>query len=150
VKIFQGLDEFAAATGTDLGCSRWLTVDQGRIDTFAAATGDHQWIHVDAERAAEGPYGGTIAHGLLTLSLFPVLVNELYRVDGVRLGLNYGYDKVRFLAPVPTGSRLRVSARIASVTPLDGAAQAVFESTMEIEGSDKPAAAVSSIIRYVA
>lgn len=150
MKIFEGFGELAAAAGTDLGVSSWVTVDQERIDTFAAATGDDQWIHVDPARAAEGPFGATIAHGFLTLSLLPVMLNELYRVDGVRLAVNYGLDRVRFVSPVPVGSRVRLASRIAEVTSLEGAAQAVFESTFEIDGIEKPAAVVRSIVRYVA
>jgi acyl dehydratase len=150
VKVYQGLAELVGAIGDELGPSRWLEVDQTRIDTFAAATGDHQWIHVDPERAASGPFGATIAHGFLTLSLLPVLLNELYRVEGVTMALNYGLGKVRFVAPVPVGSRIRLTSRIASVEKLEGAAQAIFESVFEIDGSSRPAAVVASVVRYVA
>jgi len=150
VKVFDGLDEFATCAGTELGPGRWLTVDQRRIDTFAEATGDHQWIHVDPVRAAEGPFGATIAHGLLTLSLLPVLLNELYRVDDVSMAINYGLDRVRFMAPVPVDSRVRVTSRIIEVNQLDGAAQGTFETTFHVDGVDKPAAVVVSIVRYLA
>ncbi len=150
MKVYDGVTEFAGAEGDVLGTSDWLAIDQARIDLFADVTGDHQWIHVDAERAAEGPFGATIAHGFLTLSLLPPLLNQLYRVDNVKMAVNYGLDKVRFMAPVPVGSRIRITAKVASVTPLDGAVQATFESIIEIDGSEKPAAVVQSIVRYVA
>lgn len=150
MKIFEDLGALAEASGTDLGAGRWVAVDQERIDTFAAATDDHQWIHVDPAEASKGPFGTTIAHGFLTLSLLPSLLNELYRVDGVRMAINYGLDKVRFVSPVPVGSEIRVHSRIAEVTPLENAAQAVFETTIEIAGADRPAAVIRSIIRYLA
>lgn len=149
MKVYDGVAGFANAEGDVLGTSDWLEIDQARIDTFADATGDHQWIHVDAERAADGPFGATIAHGFLTLSLLPPLLNQLYRVDNVRMAVNYGLDKVRFMAPVRVGSKIRLTARVLAVTPLEGAVQATFESTFEIEGSEKPAAVVQSIVRYV-
>ncbi|MFI8304991.1 MaoC family dehydratase [Streptomyces sp. NPDC085927] len=150
MRIFHSAEELAGSAGADLGTSDWLTVDQDRIDRFADATGDHQWIHVDPERAAAGPFGGTIAHGLLTLSLLPQFLHRLYRVDGVRMAVNYGLGKVRFPAPVPVGSRLRAHSRVAEVTVLDGAVQAVLATTIEVEGSEKPAAVAESIVRYVA
>ncbi len=150
MKVYDGVAGFASAEGDVLGTSDWLEIDQARIDTFADATGDHQWIHVDSERAAEGPFGATIAHGFLTLSLLPPLLNQLYRVDNVRMAVNYGLDKVRFMAPVRVGSKIRLTARVLSVSPLEGAVQATFESTFEIEGSEKPAAVVHSIVRYIA
>lgn len=149
MKVYDGVAGFASAEGDVLGTSDWLEIDQARIDQFADATGDHQWIHVDPARAAEGPFGATIAHGFLTLSLLPPLLNQLYRVDNVRMAVNYGLDKVRFMAPVRVGSRIRLSARVLTVTPLDGAVQATFESTFEIEGTEKPAAVVHSIVRHV-
>lgn len=131
---------------THLGTSGWVTVDQRSIDQFAEATGDHQWIHVDPERAADGPFGTTIAHGFLTLSLLPRLVAEVYRVDGVRMAVNYGLDKVRFLAPVPVGSRLRVDTRLLDAEERPGGAVRVrLESTIEIEGNDKPACVAQTI-----
>ncbi|KRB80447.1 dehydratase [Nocardioides sp. Root190] len=150
MKVYDGVAGFANATGDVLGTSDWLEVDQARIDQFADATGDHQWIHVDPERSKDGPFGATIAHGFLTLSLLPPLLNQLYRVDNVRMAVNYGLDKVRFMAPVRVGSKIRLTATVLSVTPLDGAVQAIFESTFEIDGSDKPAAVVHSIVRYIA
>jgi acyl dehydratase len=148
VKTFNGIADLAGAAGTDLGVSDWIVVDQARIDGFAAATGDHQWIHVDPERAAEGPFGRTIAHGFLTLSLLPVLQHQLYAVEGVRMAVNVGLNKVRFLAPVPVDSKVRAFATIAEVVELDGAVQVTFSTTFEIEGVEKPAAVVESIARF--
>lgn len=148
MQIFQGIAEFAEAQGTELGSSEWVTVEQDRINLFADATGDQQWIHVDPERSAEGPFGGTIAHGFLTLSLLPVLLNSLYRVDEVKMAVNVGLNKVRFINPVKVGSRVRGTAVIAEVALLDGAVQAIFATTIEIEGVEKPAAVVESIVRY--
>jgi len=148
--VFVDLAEFTAAEGTELGPTDWLLVDQARIDQFAQATDDHQWIHVDPERAANGPYGSTIAHGLLTLSLLPHFMHHLYRVDNVTMAINYGFNKIRFITPVPVGSRLRAVSRITAVAEVTGAVQATLATTIEVEGSDKPAAAVESIVRYVA
>lgn len=122
-RVFASLDELRAAVGEQLGWTDWLEIDQKRIDAFAEATGDHQWIHVDPERAAGGPFGSTIAHGFLTLSLIPSLTPRLFRVDGVTMGVNYGVNKVRFPAPVPVGSRLRGTALIAEVTEAGGGVQ---------------------------
>ena len=149
MKVFEGLDELGAAGGTELGATAWVTVEQDRIDGFADVTGDQQWIHVDTERAADGPFGSTIAHGFLTLSLLPVLLGSLYRVDGIRMAVNVGLNKVRFLKPVPVGSRLRGVASISSTMVLDGAVQVVFSTAIEIDGSEKPAAIAESIIRYL-
>lgn len=150
MKVYDGVAGFADAEGDVLGTSDWIEIDQARIDGFADATGDHQWIHVDPERAAGGPFGATIAHGFLTLSLLPPLLNQLYRVDNVRMAVNYGLDKVRFMAPVPVGSRIRLTATVLAASKLDGAVQATFQSTFEVEGSEKPAAVVHSIVRYIA
>lgn len=150
MKVYDGVEGFATAEGDVLGTSDWLVVDQDRIDKFADATGDHQWIHVDAERAADGPFGATIAHGFLTLSLLPPLLNQLYRVDNVTMAVNYGLEKVRFMTPVRVDSKIRLSAKVLSVTSLEGAVQATFESTFEVEGSQKPAAVAQSVIRYLA
>jgi acyl dehydratase len=148
--VFGDLAELVSAVGADLGPTDWLEVDQKRIDQFAQATDDHQWIHVDPERAVDGPYGGTVAHGLLTLSLLPHFMHLLYRVDNVAMAINYGFNKVRFITPVPVGSRLRASSKLTAVTELAGGAQATLTTTIEVEGSDKPAAVVESIVRYVA
>ena len=148
MRTFGSVDEVVAAVGESLGPGEWRVVDQQTIDTFAEATGDHQWIHVDPERAAAGPYGATIAHGLLTLSLLPVLLGALYRIEGVRMGINYGLNKVRFPAPVPVGSRVRATSRIAEATPMEGAVQVVFATVIEIEGSEKPGCVVESVGRF--
>jgi acyl dehydratase len=150
VKTFADLDAFAAAAGSDLGTTDWLVVDQERINQFAAATDDHQWIHVDPERAASGPFGGTIAHGLLTLSLLPVFMHQLYEVHGVKMAINYGLNKVRFMSPVPAGSKLRASAQLVEVTEVAGGAQGIVSTTIEIEGVSKPACVIESIVRFVA
>lgn len=148
-RIFTSADELSAAVGQELGASDWLEVDQKRIDLFADATGDHQWIHVDAEKAAAGPFGTTIAHGYLTLSLLPSLVPQIMRVEGVRMGVNYGVNKVRFPAPVPVGSRVRARAELAEVTEAsDRAVQVVARVTIEREGSDRPVCVAESISRY--
>lgn len=148
--VFGNLAELAAAEGTELGPTEWLVVDQPRIDRFAQATDDHQWIHVDPERAADGPYGRTIAHGLLTLSLLPYFMHDLYRVENVTMAINYGFDKVRFITPVPVGSRLRAASKITGILELSGGVQATLTTTMEVEGSEKPAAVIESIVRYLA
>jgi len=150
VKKFSGLDEFVAAEGAELGPTDWLEVTQDRVNLFADATDDHQWIHVDPERAANGPFGGTIAHGLLTLSLLPHFTHQLYTVDNIAMAINYGYNKVRFITPVRVGAKIRARAQIAKVDQLDGAVQATVTVTVEIDGSDKPAAVVESIVRFIA
>lgn len=120
-RIFTSVDDLKAAVGEQLGYTDWLEIDQKRIDLFAEATGDHQWIHVDPEKAAKGPFGTTIAHGYLTLSLLPLFGPQLLSVEGVTMGVNYGTNKVRFPAPVPAGSRLRATATISSVEEVQGA-----------------------------
>ena len=149
MKKFSGLDEFVAAQGSQLGPTDWLEITQERVNLFADATDDHQWIHIDPERAATGPFGGTIAHGLLTLSLLPHFTHQLYTVDNVAMAINYGYNKVRFITPVRVGSKIRARAEIAKVDQLDGAVQATVPVTVEIEGSDKPAAVAESIVRFI-
>jgi acyl dehydratase len=149
VKKFSGLDEFVAAQGAELGPTDWLEVTQDRVNLFADATDDHQWIHVDPERAANGPFGGAIAHGLLTLSLLPHFTHQLYTVDNVAMAINYGYNKVRFITPVKVGAKIRARAEIAKVDQLDGAVQATVTTTVEIDGSDKPAAVADSIVRFI-
>ncbi|QCH26148.1 MaoC family dehydratase [Mycobacteroides salmoniphilum] len=146
-KVFNGIDQVAVG---DLGITDWLLVDQGRVNTFADATGDHQWIHVDTERAADGPFGGTIAHGLLTLSLLPQFQSQLIRVDNIAMGINYGYNKIRFLNPVRVGSRLRARAEVTKVEQKPGAVDVTIVTTVEIEGADKPACVAESISRYIA
>ncbi|MFC5718633.1 MaoC family dehydratase [Streptomyces gamaensis] len=150
-RVFGSVAELRAAVGEELGPGDWLEVDQRRIDAFADATGDHQWIHVDPERAAAGPFGTTIAHGYLTLSLLPALLPRLMRVEGVRMGINYGLNRVRFPAPVPAGSRLRARARLMDVTELPGperAVQLTTAVTVEREGSTKPVCAAESLSRF--
>jgi acyl dehydratase len=149
VKKFSGLDEFVAAQGAELGPTDWLEITQDRVNLFADATDDHQWIHIDPERAANGPFGGTIAHGLLTLSLLPHFTHQLYTVDNVAMAINYGYNKVRFITPVRVGAKIRARAQIANVDQLDGAVQATVTVTVEIDGSDKPAAVAESIVRFI-
>ena len=146
---FNGLSELVAAEGAELGPTEWLEIPQDRVDLFADATEDHQWIHVDPERAASGPFGGTIAHGLLTLSLLPYFTHQLYTVDNIAMAINYGYNKVRFITPVRVGARLRARAVIALVAQLDNAVQATLNTTVEIEGAEKPAAVAESIVRFL-
>ncbi|WP_031467861.1 MaoC family dehydratase [Sciscionella sediminilitoris] len=149
MRVFDGIAELSAAAGEQLGTSDWMVVDQQRVNTFADATGDHQWIHVDTQRAAQGPFGTTIAHGLLTLGLLPTFLHEIYRVDNVSMAINYGLDKVRFPEPVPVGAKLRASSKLAEVHPLDGAVQAKLSTTLEVQGSERPAAVIESIVRYI-
>jgi acyl dehydratase len=149
VRKFSGLEEFVAAEGSQLGPTDWLEVTQERVNLFADATDDHQWIHVDPERAANGPFGATIAHGLLTLSLLPHFTSQMYTVDNIAMAINYGYNKVRFITPIKVGSKVRARAEIAKVDQLDGAVQATLTTTVEIEGSDKPAAVAESIVRFI-
>jgi acyl dehydratase len=149
VTSFPSVASLTGAVGTVLGPGPWLEIDQDRVDLFADATGDHQWIHVDPERAAGGPFGGTIAHGYLTLSMLPVLMKDLYAVDGVKLGINYGLNKVRFPAPVRVGSKVRLTAEIASVDEIPGGVQMVLRSTVEADGTDKPVCVAESVVRYL-
>ncbi|MBN9635009.1 MAG: MaoC family dehydratase [Actinobacteria bacterium] len=149
MKVFDNLSEFVAAAGSQLGPTEWMEITQDRVNLFAEATDDHQWIHVDPERATTGPFGGAIAHGLLTLSLLPHFMHQLYRVDNVALAINYGYNKVRFITPVKVGANVRAGAVISKVDELDGAVQATMTVTVEIEGSEKPAAVVESIVRII-
>ena len=135
---FASLADFKAAVGTDLGTSNWHTVTQEQINLFAQATGDHQWIHVDPEKAKDGPFGTTIAHGYLTLSLLPVLSTETYEIEGLTMGLNYGANKVRFPAPVPVDSRIRATAKLLDITDIAIGSQATIQFTVEREGGDKP------------
>ncbi|MCP9208876.1 MaoC family dehydratase [Streptomyces sp. NEAU-Y11] len=147
-RIFTSTDELRSAIGEELGPSDWLEIDQKRIDLFADATDDHQWIHVDPAKAAEGPFGRTIAHGYLTLSLLPAFTPQLMRVDGVRMGINYGVNKVRFPSPVPVGSRLRATARIAELTEVTDGVQMTLAVTVEREGGTKPVCVAESVVRY--
>jgi acyl dehydratase len=147
MKRYATLAELAALVGQELGTSGWVGIDQARIDLFAQATGDHQWIHVDPERARAGPYGATVAHGFLTLSLLPELFAAGFVVDDVRMGINYGLNRVRFPAPVRVDSRLRGHFKLLSYEPLPSGAQMVVEATIEIEGSDRPACVAESVTR---
>lgn len=141
------LADLAARVGDELATSDWITIDQTRIDRFADATGDRQWIHVDPARAAAGPFGTTVAHGFLTLSLLPWFFEYGFVVDDVRMGLNYGLNKVRFPAPVPVGSRLRARFKLLAYEPLEGGAQLVVEATIERDGADKPVCVAESLTR---
>lgn len=149
MRVFQGVDELRQAVGTTLGYSGWHTVTQQQIDTFAEATGDHQWIHVDPERAAGGRFGGTIAHGYLTLSLLPMLVWQVYRVDGLAMGVNYGVNKVRFPAPVPVDSKLRALVELLSLEPAAGGHRATARVTIERAATDKPVCVAETVTLLV-
>ncbi|MFF5215956.1 MaoC family dehydratase [Micromonospora sp. NPDC000442] len=150
MRRFASIDELAGAVGERLGPGPWFPIDQRRVDRFADATDDHQWIHLDQERAAAGPYGGTIAHGYLTLALLPALVGRLYRVDGVRMGVNYGLNRVRFPAPVRVGSSVRVVATIDEVSPFEGGAQLVATVTVDGDGGGKPVCVAETVSRLYA
>ena len=139
MRVFDGIAEFEGAVGEHLGVSEWHTVTQEQIDLFADATGDHQWIHVDPHKAAKGPFGSTVAHGYLTVSLIPRLATEIFEVRGLRMAVNYGSNKVRFPSPVPADSRIRASAELVAVTRGASGAQATVRVTVERDGSDKPA-----------
>jgi acyl dehydratase len=148
---FQGIDEVRAAVGRHLGWSEWVTITQEQVNTFADATGDHQWIHVDPERAtAESPFGGPIAHGYLTLSLTNLFLPQVVEVRNVSLGVNRGTGKVRFPAPVPVGSRLRGGVELVAVDDVAGGIDTTMVITVEREGSDKPVCVVESLSRYLA
>ena len=147
MRVFTGLPDLRAAKGTWLGVSDWSTVEQSQIDLFAEATHDHQWIHVDPARAAEGPFGTTIAHGFLTLSLLPELVQQVYAVEGVAMGVNYGLDRLRFTAPVCVGSRVRAVVELEDVVDVAGGVQLTLGVTMELEGSERPALVAHWLVR---
>ena len=146
MRVFTTLDEIAAAEGEQLGSSEWLRIDQDRVNLFADATGDHQWIHVDVERSAHGPFGGTIAHGYLTLSLLPMLGAQIFALDTPGAKLNYGVNKVRFPSPVPVGSRVRASATVHQVTDVPAGKQLTLGWVIEIEGGDKPACVAETVV----
>ncbi|MBG0855803.1 MaoC family dehydratase [Streptomyces spinoverrucosus] len=150
MRVLNGIDELRAAVGEHLGYSDYRTVSQADINTFADLTGDHQWIHVDPDRAKDGPFGGTIAHGLLTLSLGPRMVNDIFRIEGMRMGVNYGYDRIRFPAPVPVDSKVRVGAALEAVEEVPGGVQVRMAFTWEIEGGNKPACVAAMLLRYSA
>lgn len=148
--IIGSIDELPSKVGQHLGYSDYVVVSQEQVQRFADATGDHQWIHLDVERAKSGPFGGTIAHGYLTLSLGPTLLPQIWRVEGVSMGVNYGANRVRFPSPVPVGSRLRAGAKLLEVTPINGGAQVTLEVTFECEGATKPSCVAEVIFRYYA
>jgi acyl dehydratase len=147
--VLDGIDEVRAAVGRTLGTSDWMEITQDRVDRFADATGDHQWIHVDPARAAAGPFGGPIAHGYLTLSLSNALVPEIVEIRGFSAGVNYGTGKVRFPAPVPVGSRIRARAELTAADDVAGGVQTTVVITIEVEGSDKPACVIESLSRWL-
>jgi acyl dehydratase len=149
VRVLDDLDELAGLSGEELGTSEWLEIDQGRVNEFADATGDHQWIHVDVERAASGPFGGTIAHGYLTLSLIPYLGSQVFSLETPGAKLNYGVNKVRFPSPVRVGSRIRSRVVMGDVTDLPTGQQLTLRHTIEIEGHDKPACVAETVVLLI-
>ncbi len=148
IKHFETLAELAACVGQEVAVTDWFTVEQAHIDQFAQATGDHQWIHVDPERAKAGPFGAPIAHGYLTLSMLAGHLGGVVQVREVRMGVNYGLNKVRFMAPVPVGSRLRARVTLLDAQPLEGGMQLAWRSTIEREGADKPVCVAEPLARY--
>ena len=146
--VINGIDGLKSSVGTHLGYSNYLTITQERVNQFADATGDHQWIHVDVERAKSGPFGAPIAHGYLTLSLGPVLLPEIFTVGGISMGVNYGANKIRFMSPVQVGSKLRAGAKLVNVEDVAGGAQVTMEVTFEVEGAAKPSCVAEIIFRY--
>ena len=147
-KTFDTLAELAACVGQEVAVTDWFTVTQQHIDQFAAATGDHQWIHVDPERAKAGPFGATIAHGYLTLSMLAGFLGGVVQVRDVRMGVNYGLNKVRFMAPVPVGSRQRARQTLLGAQPLEGGMQLAWRTTVEREGADKPVCVAEPLAQY--
>ncbi|GIG87122.1 MaoC family dehydratase [Plantactinospora endophytica] len=147
MRTFGSLKELAGAVGEQLGPGPWHRIEQDRVNAFAEATGDHQWIHVDPERAATGPYGTTVAHGFLTLSLLPVLLGDLYRVEGIRMGINYGLNRVRFPAPLRTGDAVRCTAELLQVEPAPGGVQVVVRATVEPDRGGKPCCVAEYVTR---
>jgi acyl dehydratase len=148
MRVFDSVAALKQAAGEHLGHSDWHPVSQERVDAFAEATGDHQWIHVDPAAAARGPFGTTIAHGYLMLSMIPMLAAQVSRVEGVRMGINYGLNRVRFPSPLPTGSNLRAGVRLLSVEDVQGGVQVVNEVTLERDGGDKPCCVAETVARY--
>jgi acyl dehydratase len=146
MRVLDDLDELSDLTGEELGTSDWLRIDQQRVDAFADATEDHQWIHVDVERAASGPFGGTIAHGYLTLSLVPFLSSQVFSIETPGARLNYGVNKVRFPSPLRVGSRIRDRVVMGQVTDLPTGKQVTMRHTIEVEGSDKPACVAETVV----
>ncbi|MGW0737385.1 MaoC family dehydratase [Streptomyces sp. NPDC002851] len=150
MRTFHGIDELSKAVGEHLGYSEWHTITQHQIDQFAEATGDHQWIHVNTEQAAGGPFGQTIAHGYLTLSMLPMLVWEVYGVEGVNMTVNYGVNRVRFPSPVPVESQVRAGVELVSLDCFESHAQAVVRVTVERRGQNKPVCVAETLSRFVA
>ena len=150
MRVFTTFDELAGAVGEDLGSTDWLEVTQERVNAFADATGDHQWIHVDVEQARSGPFGGTIAHGYLTLSLIPQFTPQLFSLETPGAKLNYGVNKVRFPNPVRVGSKIRATAEIAEVTDVPAGKQMVTRYTIEIDGESKPACVAETVVLLLA
>ncbi len=148
MNTYARLAEMQALVGATLGTSEWVDIDQARIDQFAAVTGDRQWIHVDPVRAAAGPFGSTVAHGYLTLSLLPVMVQSAFSIADVRMSVNYGLNRVRFPAPVPVGSRLRGHFKLMSFEPIAGGAQIVTEASIERDGQAKPVCVAEAVARH--
>jgi acyl dehydratase len=147
LKSYQTVEELKSLVGSQIGVSDWLTIDQHRIDQFAAVTGDDQWIHVDPQRAAAGMFGSTVAHGFLTLSLLPFFIRSSHKVHGARMSVNYGLNRVRFPAPVPVNSRLRAHFKLLSFEPIEGGVQLVTEVSIEREGQSKPVCVAESVGR---
>ncbi|MGC4812680.1 MaoC family dehydratase [Micromonospora sp. DT228] len=147
MRVFSSFEELASAVGETLGPGPWERIEQSRVDLFADATDDHQWIHLDPVRAAAGPFGGTVAHGYLTLSLLPALAGRLYRVEGVAMGVNYGLNRVRFPAPVRVGAAVRAAATIAEVSPVAGGVQVVATVTVESDSGGKPVCVAETVSR---
>jgi acyl dehydratase len=148
VRTFTSGADLAASVGQEIGVSDWHEIPQSQIDLFAEATGDDQWIHVDPERAKAGPYGTTIAHGYLTLSLLAPLMKTIYRIEGAKMAVNYGLNKVRFAAPVRVGSRVRVRVSLATVDVIPNGVQSVWSAVIELEGSSKPACIAEPVTRH--
>ncbi len=146
--VIKNIDELKNQSGKHLGYSEYLTITQEQVNLFADATGDHQWIHIDVERAKAGPFGGPIAHGYLTLSLGPVFLPQIFGVEGVSMGVNYGTNKVRFMSPVPVGSKLRAGVKLLGVEDVTGGVQVTLETTFEVEGAKKPSCVAEVVFRY--
>ncbi|HZE01934.1 MAG TPA: MaoC family dehydratase [Pseudonocardiaceae bacterium] len=147
MRVFSGADELRAAAGEQLGVSDWMTIEQQRVNAFADATEDHQWIHIDPQRAAAGPFGSTIAHGFLTLSLLPHLIDQTYRVESATMVINYGLNKVRFPTPVPVGSSVRAEVVLVEATEVTGGLQLVVRATLQIDGNAKPGCVADWVTR---
>jgi acyl dehydratase len=146
-RTINGLDELTSLVGEHLGYSDWVEIDQDQVNAFADATGDHQWIHVDVDKAKAGPFGAPIAHGYLTLSLGPALSPQVYRIDGFSMGVNYGADKIRFPSPVPVGSKLRLGVKLLEVSEVAGGIQTKLEFSFEVEGAAKPSCVAEVLFR---